>query len=161
MEIEIYVHCFLNWTSILERCQCQLHYLQTWLILWRHGFWNHIWTEKLKKIFTYQISRARMTIENAFRCLKGRWWRRRLDIDVEFACSVIAECFVLHNICESVNKHTKMNGMEVSRMSWMTINQDGEAEAIRCAKALCDDIAAAFLNNLLLTNLSVDSFLST
>ena len=52
--------------------------------------------------FNYRLSRARMTIENSLGRLKGRWrcLQKRLDVDVEFACTVIAACVILHNICE-------------------------------------------------------------
>jgi hypothetical protein len=52
--------------------------------------------------FNYRLSLARMTIETSFRRLKGRWrcLQKRLEVDVEFACIVIAACVILHNICE-------------------------------------------------------------
>ncbi|XP_041369950.1 protein ANTAGONIST OF LIKE HETEROCHROMATIN PROTEIN 1-like [Gigantopelta aegis] len=59
-----------------------------------------------QKTFNYRLSSARMTIENSFGRLKGRWrcLQKRLDVDVQFACSVIAACVVLHNIRETHNQ---------------------------------------------------------
>ena len=50
----------------------------------------------------FNYSRARMTIENSFGRLKGRLrcLKKRLEVVVEFACTVIAACVILHNICE-------------------------------------------------------------
>jgi hypothetical protein len=50
----------------------------------------------------YRLSRARMTIDNSLGRLKGRWrcLQKRLKVDVEFACTVISACVILHNICE-------------------------------------------------------------
>lgn len=70
-------------------------------------------------------------------------------MDVDLACTVIGCCVVLHNICETFT--------EIFREEWTVEQvddeydgqdmQDGGEEAIRCAKALRDEIAQAFTGN--------------
>ena len=52
--------------------------------------------------FNYRQSRARMTVENAFGRLKGRWrcLLKRMDIAIANVPNVVAACVVLHNYCE-------------------------------------------------------------
>ncbi|XP_013407293.1 protein ANTAGONIST OF LIKE HETEROCHROMATIN PROTEIN 1 [Lingula anatina] len=52
--------------------------------------------------FNRCLSRARMTIENSFGRLKGRWrcLMKRLDVGVSTLAELILTCCILHNICE-------------------------------------------------------------
>ena len=52
--------------------------------------------------FNYRQSRARMTVENAFGRLKGRWrcLMKRMDTSIANVPNVVATCVVLHNFCE-------------------------------------------------------------
>lgn len=52
--------------------------------------------------FNYRLSRARMSVENAFGRLKGRWrcLLKRMDIKVANVPTVVATCVALHNFCE-------------------------------------------------------------
>lgn len=52
--------------------------------------------------YNYQLSRARIVIENAFGRLKARWrcLMKRLDVKPQNTALVITACCVLHNICE-------------------------------------------------------------
>ena len=65
---------------------------QTWLL---KAYFN-----VAHKTFNYRLSRARMTIENSFGRLKGRWrcLQTRLDVDTRFACKDTAACVVLLSI---------------------------------------------------------------
>ena len=47
-----------------------------------------------------------MVVENAFGRLKGRFRSisKRLDLNVENSCNVIAACCVLHNYCENLHE---------------------------------------------------------
>ena len=47
--------------------------------------------------YNYRQSRARMVVENAFECLKGRW--RCL---LEHTTNVVVSCVLLDNICEQL-----------------------------------------------------------
>lgn len=52
--------------------------------------------------YNYKLSRTRMTVENAFGRLKGRWrcLLKRLDSATSNVPNIIAACCVLHNFCE-------------------------------------------------------------
>ena len=52
--------------------------------------------------FNKILSMTRVVVENAYGRLKGRFRciAKRLDLDVETVCLVIAACSVLHNFCE-------------------------------------------------------------
>jgi len=90
-----------------------------------------------------------MTIENSFGRLKGRWrcLRKRLEVDVEFACTVIASCVILHNICE-ISRETYNDRWNFER--------DDETDVLfadgndaKTGKTIRDDIASAFENHML------------
>jgi len=55
-----------------------------------------------ERFFSYRLSSARITIENSFGRLKGRFrcLQRAMDIDIKTLPKVIMACFVLHNYCE-------------------------------------------------------------
>ena len=56
-----------------------------------------------QKVFNnYQLSRARVVVEHAYRRLKGRWrcLLKRLDVCVRDVPKLVATCCVLHNVCE-------------------------------------------------------------
>ena len=55
--------------------------------------------------FNCRFSRARVVVENAFGCLKGRWHSllNRNDGAVDFLPTYVTACCVLHNICEQYN----------------------------------------------------------
>ena len=52
--------------------------------------------------FNKILSMTRVVVENAYGRLEGRFTciAKRLDLDVETVCLVIAACCVLHNFCE-------------------------------------------------------------
>lgn len=125
--------------------------LKPWLM---KPFSNRANLQRLQHDFNYRLSRARMTIENSFGRLKGRWkcLSKRLDVDVKFACTVIATCVVLHNICELSN--------ELYRAEWDednnedddnddVLDDDVEATEYPCAKQLRDDLVLCFANDLI------------
>ena len=55
-----------------------------------------------QKNFNYNLSRARIVVENAYGRLKARWRRlcKSNDMIVENVPSVITACCILHNVCE-------------------------------------------------------------
>ncbi|XP_046565389.1 protein ANTAGONIST OF LIKE HETEROCHROMATIN PROTEIN 1-like [Haliotis rubra] len=145
-----------NWSKNIGNTQMPLvllgdaaYPLKSWLLKPYTGRAN---LTPAQSTFNYRLSRARMTIENAFGRLNGRWrcLQKRMDVDVEFACTVITCCVVLHNICESVRDlykedwDTEEDGEE---NDYQLDVQDGGDEGIQCAKALRDEIALAFCND--------------
>jgi hypothetical protein len=54
-----------------------------------------------KAYWNFIQSSSRMPIECAFGVLKGRWGgiALLLNVELEFACKVVAACTVLHNMC--------------------------------------------------------------
>ena len=57
--------------------------------------------------FNYRQSRARMTVENAFGRLKGRWrcLLKRMDCHLSNVPNIVASCVVLHNMCKMFGDH--------------------------------------------------------
>ena len=56
--------------------------------------------------FNIKHSTTRVVVENAFGRLKGKFRSisKRLDLNVENSCNVIAACCVLHNYCENLHE---------------------------------------------------------
>jgi len=55
-----------------------------------------------QKVFNYNLSKARIVVENAFGRLKARWRRltKRNEMNVSNVPHIVTACCVLHNICE-------------------------------------------------------------
>ena len=68
---------------------------------------ENINTTSEEKNFNYRQSRARMVVENAFGCLKGRWrcLLKRIDVHTSNVPHVVGACVVLHNMCEVYGDH--------------------------------------------------------
>lgn len=62
-------------------------------------------TPNTQKTFNYQLSRARMTVENTFGRWKGRFVRfsKRVDMEVPSLVIVITASCIMHNVCEIQN----------------------------------------------------------
>ena len=123
--------------------------LRPWLL---RPYSNRGQLSVVQQAFNYRLSRARMTIENSFGRLKGRWrcLQYRLDVDTCFACTVIAACVILHNVCEIHNEGYNEDWLNVVEANAdMVDREDGRAEAAQDAKRLRDDIASAFANNVI------------
>lgn len=68
--------------------------------------------------FNTKHSTTRVVVENAFGRLKGRFRSisKRLDLNVENSCNVIAACCVLHNYCENLHEFFNdqwLNGVNI------------------------------------------------
>ena len=63
---------------------------------------EHVNMTLKQRNYNYRQSRGRMTVENSFRRLKGRWrcLLKRLDCQVFNVGNIVASCVVLHNMCE-------------------------------------------------------------
>ena len=95
-----------NWTRTLSGTSIPLlilgdpaYPLRTWLI----KPFSDIGLSAKQKKFNYRLSRAHVTVENAFGRLKGRWrsLMKRNDTDVKFMPTLITACCILHNMCET------------------------------------------------------------
>ena len=78
--------------------------------------------------FNYMLSKSRMTIENTFGRLKGRWRRlqKRMDFAIDTVPTVITACCIIHNICEKekdpFREHWVIEPTEPSSLSQETRN---------------------------------------
>lgn len=149
---------FPNWTKkiVLQRGETDLpvtiiadpaYPLKPWIMKPYSGRGN---LTAAQVRFNYRLSRARMTIENSFGRLKGRWrcLQKRLEVDVEFACTVIASCVVLHNICEiSRETYDDRWNFEGDDETDVVLFDDGNDA--KTGKTIRDDIASAFENHML------------
>ena len=67
-------------------------------------FPHHCRLTRDQRRFNYWLNRARITVENTFGRLKGRWRRllKRLDVKTYDVPLVVVACCILHNIilCE-------------------------------------------------------------
>ena len=96
--------------------------------------------------FNYHLSRARIVVEFAFGCLKGRWRSllTRNDTDVCFLPTLVTACCVLHNLCEvhgdSFNNNwlTDVDADESTTAKTATAVQAPAATAVAIRNALCD-----------------------
>lgn len=72
--------------------------LKTWLM---KPFSDTGLTARQRK-FNYQLSRARVVVENGFGRLKGRWrsLMKRNDSNIKFVPTIVTACCILHNLCE-------------------------------------------------------------
>lgn len=56
----------------------------------------------MEEHFNYRLSRARMTIENTFGRLKGRWriLLKTCEYSLRHTKLIVKACIILHNVCE-------------------------------------------------------------
>ena len=73
--------------------------LKIWLL---KPYTNRAILTAAQRVFNYWLSRARMTIESTFWCLKGRLrcFQKRLDVPVNFASTVVTACAIMHKVIE-------------------------------------------------------------
>jgi hypothetical protein len=91
-----------------------------------------------------------MTLDNSLGRLKGRWrcLQKRLEVDVEFECIVIAACVILHNICE-ISRETYDDGCNFERDDETGVVLFHDGNDSKTGKTIQDDIASAFENHML------------
>ena len=82
-----------------------------------------------QKNYNYRVCRARITVEIAFGCLKGRWRRlmKRNDMHVSNIPHIVTAACILHNICEIHHEHfndTWMQSGEVDYVQPETVARD-------------------------------------
>ncbi|XP_067667653.1 putative nuclease HARBI1 [Haliotis asinina] len=117
--------------------------LRSWLL---KPFPNRGALSSSQRVFNSRLSSARRTIENSFGRLKGRWrcLQKRLDVGVEFSCTVIAECVVLHNICE-IHNHRFDDIWHVEEPLQGDMEDDGQEDAAdQPGKVTRDNVMQAF-----------------
>ena len=74
-----------------------------------------------QKNYNYRVSRARITIEFAYGCLKGRWCRlmKRNDMHVSNIPHVITVTCILHNVCEIHCEHFNDTWMQSGKVYYV------------------------------------------
>lgn len=76
--------------------------------------------------------------------------QKRLEVDVEFACTVIPACAILHNICEiSRERYDDRWNFERADETGVLFHDGNDAKT---GKTIRDDIASAFENHMLLND---------
>lgn len=111
--------------------------------------------------FNYRLSSARMTVENSFGRLKGRWriLLTRADLSLENMKCVIKACLILHNLCETEDETyysewtTKAVGLENQYNNVNSIPVV-DARAPTAAKLKRNILAEKLLND----GISVDNY---
>lgn len=68
-----------------------------------------------KRYFNYQLSRARMTVDNTFGCWKSRFqcFLKSVDMNVKNIIIVIMASCILHNVCELFREECLQSWIEV------------------------------------------------
>ena len=61
--------------------------------------YSHLTSDRKEKFFNYQLSKARVRVEQAFGVLKGRFriLQKRMDYSSEAAAKIFIACAVIHN----------------------------------------------------------------
>lgn len=79
----------------------------------------------LERNFNYRLSSARMSVENAFGRLKGRWrvLLRRPDVHIETMRKIIYVCFLLHNFCEFNKQGVLQDWIQESELEEANLTQ--------------------------------------
>jgi len=111
--------------------------------------------------FNYRLSSARMTVENSFGRLKGRWriLLKRADQSLENMKNIIKACLILHNLCEIGDQTfypewtTKAVELE-KRFGNVNTAPTSDARAPTAAKLKRNMLAERLLND----GLSIDNF---
>ena len=97
--------------------------------------------------FNKILSMTRVVVENAYGRLKGRFRciAKRLDLNVETVCLVIAACCVLHNFCEVMGEDFNeewLQGVQL-HLGVFSVNQNHEQN--RNAVAIREAIKTSLL----------------
>ena len=101
--------------------------------------------------FNYQISRARIVVENAFGRLKARWRRLMMknDINIKNVHHVIAACCVLHNLCEINGEFFDDNWIsgDENELQQPAVQAPAGAHALPKPLAIRDALVRSFVNH--------------
>ena len=88
-----------------------------------------------KKIFSYQLSRARRTIENVFRILVVRWkiFKRPIHASIKTIQSIIGTCVGLQKYLQTTqtSSYSPPSSMEVQGFDG-TVKEGDWQDTIRC-----------------------------
>ena len=89
--------------------------------------------------FNYRQSRARMTVENAFGRLKGRWrcLLKRMDCHLSNVPNIVASCVVLHNMCKMFGDHCDIEWIHHEGPSGMQVTNHRCNYTSAGANAIC------------------------
>ena len=94
-------------------------------------FPHHCPLTRDQRRFNYRLSRARMTVENTFGRLKGRWRRilKRLDVKTCDVPLIVVACCILHNICEIHHNEFNSEWLDSNDMQQPNLVPADETEA--------------------------------
>ncbi|CAB3996356.1 Hypothetical predicted protein [Paramuricea clavata] len=92
----------------------------------------------MEKRFNYNLSRARMMIENTFGRWKGRFVRfgMRVDMEVSSLVNVVHASCILHNMCELQKNNFVPDWEVVGAIEELNESED-EIEAAQDADNIC------------------------
>ena len=109
-------------------------------------------TPRIKKKLNYELNRARMSVENTFGKLKGRFIRfsKRVDLKISSIDVVITASCILHNICQIQNN--------AFLPIWQIDNEAFEKPVVLMLMMTRDATDSAALYSCSLMNLSSSSF---
>ncbi|CAK1604057.1 unnamed protein product [Parnassius mnemosyne] len=99
-----------------------------------------------KKVFNYRLSRARRYIECTFGIMSNKWriFHRPIDVNIDFAESIIKACTVLHNYVRMRDGYRYEDTLYVSPLQ--SIHLENLARGSLCARTGREKFANYFVN---------------
>lgn len=105
-----------------------------------------------QKVFNYNLSKARIVVENAFGRLKARWRRltKRNDMNVSNVPHIVTACCILHNVCELFGDEIPdgwMNELSADLLEQPSTISPGATERPESDAKVVRDVLVNYYNN--------------